>query len=611
MRSKNTKKVCSFDFETTGLRPYHGDRAFAFCIGHENGDVEVWRFDEGKRQALNRLKSFLADETIVKVAHNLKYDYTFCKVHKIKMHPLTEWHDTMIMMQMLRNNEVSYALDYLTWKYARWKVEEDKEVEKQAKRRGGYHKVDKELMFEYQVADGQRTMMLYQSMIDDLKNDPKLYECYRNEIDLIFTTQRIEQNGLLLDKRNLNKLQKWLRIELDKVNNDLQKYISSRGQKSLLSESKTSINLNSTKQVQSLLFGSQKNGGLNLKPISLTNTGQPSVDKNTIFTLREQTKHPIFDLILKSRSYTNGLGTIHGYIRNAEKGQRLHPEIKTNHASTGRESCSNPNLQNVQKEGNDRNPFPVPLRSVLRTDPHHDLYLIDYSGIEMRLIIDATQEPEMIDILAKDGDVHHPVVQCFLGVKEADNLRDGKPDEYEVIRRMYKNVHFGIAYGAGTTKVAQTLEKSVTEIQAGDFTYRKRFPKIAKFSSAMIRQVKHHGFVETAHGRKLYISEEKAHAGSNAVIQGTAAEILKHAQVNVDKWILKNRLQKYIKIVLPIHDEIVFDFDRGIDKNETMDMLKNICRIMIDMPKIRVKLDVDVKKTRSTWDKAKKIKVRY
>lgn len=616
------EQVYSFDTETTGLQPYHGDRIFQYGICDcTTGETEIPRVDGGKRKDRfglgsgrpaywKKLREFFADTSLVKVSHNVKFDLSMLRRHKIKVPEKTVWHDTMIMAQMLRNDEVKFSLDYLAWKYAKWKVPQDDIVGDQAKLRGGYYRVDHEIMNKYLIADCQRVGILYHTFMPLIRADEKLYADYLNEIELLYSTQEMEATGILLHKANCRRME----VKLEKDRQDALNAVQKKAW--------NGFNPNSGLQVGKLLYGDPIKGSDDSiigytggiagdAPHQYTATGKPKTNKDVLIFLREKLPNPAYNLIFKCRSYTKGLGALRGYNELQDEKGRIHPSIKTNHASTGREACENPNLQNVEKDSGEKNMFPVPLRSCFRVDIGWCLGFVDYAGIEMRLIIGATEEPELMKVLEANGDVHHPTLQCFLGDSKGDALKIVDNARYKVLRSAYKNTGFCIAYGGSVEKVAVTLGKPIDEIFQGDRAYRERFPRISAFSSNTIRQVKRYGYVETAFGRKLYVPRDTPHAGSNYRIQGTAAGIIKRGQVNVRKWIKKQRLTQVVKPIFPIHDEIVFSFHNSLSKDRRAfkEVLREIRKILIDMPQVNVPLDVEWKITRTTWDKAKGVSI--
>lgn len=646
--------IYSFDIETTGLSAYLGNEIFSYCVGEtikeKNEIVDsklfVYRIDEmeeytKKLENIKLLKSFWKDTSKKKVIHNAKFELMFLDVEGIEVPENSIIHDTMIISQIINNVCPSHALDYLCKIYNGYKVavcdscadnfevfvprmgrtqngecivcktqEEmsyydiDGAVEKSAKaNEKKYNLIPKFLMFVYQLSDAERPLLLFHSMMPRLLENRKMYLDYLNEIELIKVTQQMEKFGIDIDIQNIEDISEWLTYEIEKVREETFE---------LLGEY---VNLNSDDVVKRLFYKKY-----NFPVLTLTDKNEPSTDKDVIMTLKNSFNHPIFDLILKQRSYTKGLSTIKSYIKLSDVNGRIHTNINTNFARTGRQSSNNPNLHNVSKEAAEKNPFPVPLRKCFRAPRKEIMFLSDYSGIELRLIVEATGEDEMIDLLAAnpDADLHHLTAECFLmpevfflrqdkifnqGVKNAKELKEKDPKRFKVIRSAYKNTGFCIAYGGGVEKVAFTLAKQVDEIRIGDANYRRRFPKINDFTKEVGAEVMKRGFIETSFGRVLYIPRDKAYIGSNYKIQGTAAGILKRAQVNLAKF-YKRELNGRMRIILSIHDEIIHTMRRELLKYQD-EILTEISRIMTDMPEIKVPLRVEHKRTTTDWNSAK------
>lgn len=585
--------IWALDFETTALHPYKGGKVFSYSLCDENGNAEVHRVDyqshTKNQQGWDRLNEIMVDPDIELVAHNAKFELMWC-LHTPEIHlPVWKvWHDTMIMSQLLRNLAPSHALDYLAWEFGGYSRELDKAVKKQANEFGGYHKVRKSLMDKYQFADAERGMLLWMFFLPKIKKGgKKLWADYKNEMNLISSTQRMEDFGLLVDEQEALKLLNWLQVEFDNVQIECHKYLGEF------------VNLNSSVQLTSLLYKAK-----HYPILKLTKNKQPCTDKDVLLKLRDKyPKDPIFNMIFRWRSYSTGITTINKYLQLRDKNGVVHPNIKTNHARTGRESSANPNMQNVAKDAALKNPFTVPARRCFCVRPRHLLYLVDYSGIEMRLIIDRSGEEELIEILKQGGDPHALAAATFYG-KRFISLKKSD-SEFGLLRSAAKNGQFALAYGAGLGKIADTLMLPVLEARPGFENYSRRFPKVAGFTNTTAAKVKEDGFVETPFGRKLWVPQDKAYIGTNYLIQGTAAGILKRAQVRVDKY-LKETWNDEIRMVLPIHDELLISYPRSLLKYRDV-VLATVAHIMTTISEIEVPLEVEWKVTNSTWDKAWKI----
>jgi len=605
----------AIDVETTGLDPYKGARIFSFATCDWEGQTEVYRFDavDGD-QCRKKLQEILWDTSIAKICHNYHFEYAMFSAEGYIIPEETEWHDTMIMSQMVDNLSPSHALDELAFKWCRYPLEQDNEVSRAAKIYGTYDKIPKKLMDVYQRADVERTMLLYRGFEPLVKRDERVWADYLNELELVIHTVSMESRGIMLARNEANKLMAWMSEEIKRI------------EKETFSIFGGFVNLNSGKQVAQLLFKD-----LALSPISFTGAGNPSVDKESIEELGPQAKsagphvEKLFDLILQQRSYVKGTAMIKSYLTAADDKDIIRPHINTNRARTGRESAENPNMQNISKDAALKTKFPVPARKCFRSRPGHILLLGDYAGIELRLIIEHTQDPEMVELLRTGGDPHIEATKLLYGSIYRDEERAilfcaGKDENFKdsiltmsreeavkkarkMLRTAAKNAHFALAYGAGAPKIAETLMISELEAIEGLTAYKLKYPKIGFFTQNTARIVDRYGFVTTSFGRRLYLRRDKPYSGSNYLIQGTAAGILKRAQNKVTRY-LKEELGEGAQILLPIHDEIIVEVSRKYLK-VLPEMLEGMAEQMTTIPEIKVPLEVEWKMTPYTWDKAK------
>lgn len=622
------KQYKVFDVETTDLLARVG-KIFAFCIGHWNGKVDVYRLDhKSKRKNLNNwyiLKDFIEDTSIAKIAHNYKMELSFMKRSEmlidIKLPDETFWHDTMLMHGLLRNL-VPKALDYLSWDLFGFTRELDRKVKKLGKLLGGYQYINKTLFTEYQIADGFRPMVLFRCALHRFLEDEKLMEDYINELDLIRVTEEMEHYGMKIDFDECDNLIEWCTNEFEKVVFESTEFIGE------------TINLSSPPKLANLLYGRY-----NYPILKQTKNGNPSLDKDVLFDLKEMFPHDkIFDFIFRWRSYKSGITSIAKYKELADEDFILHPNIKTNHAKTGREASENPNLFNVAKKEALKNPYPVNARSCFVCRDERILYFVDYKGIEMCLIIAATQEPLMVKMWAEDGDPHSYAAELFFGdwftnidvclnqfmptnkniFKAFKQECKMNPKAVQSIRKEYfklckkvlrgaaKNGQFALAYGASVKKISQTIQVPLKTLQPGFVRYCEEFPRIASFTKDRMDLIRKLGYVKTVFGRKLWVSLDKAHGAGNTDIQGTAAGIIKRAQTRVSRY-LEHYWGNEIKIVLPIYDELVFSVPKKYEKYEKS-FIKDIDFVMTDIEEIPIQLKTEWKKSYTSWTEAKEIK---
>lgn len=598
MTMRRWPKYVAYDTETTGLSVYQGGRVFSYSFGFPDGSTEVYRLDSSQeKENRKRLQDFFDDIDVIKVAHNAKFDMKMTRYSGIHIPEGTVWHDTMIMSQLLRNNAPSHALDALCWELCGYPKDLDREVHQTFKVYGNYQKIPVHLMTAYQHADAERGMLLFQLFYEKfILGDPLKYADYQIEMRLLRVMDDMEDTGIDVCLPHLNQLILWLEEEIERIVFRVRKLFGEF------------INLNSEEQVANLLY---RRVGLPI--LAFTDAKKPSTSKDTLLSLKSAKPMEILDLILKQRSYTKGLATLKSYLEKTDNDGKIHANLKGNHAITGRMACSDPNLMNVSKEKVLKNPFPIPARRAFKVSKGTLLIFADYAGIEMRLGIGVSHCTKMIQAMHEGKNVHEIAARIFYSEAlcgspfNLDHLVYHDKITNSDLYGASKNNHFALMYGAGLQQKAATLMLPVRAAKIGDEIYKKEFPEIYFLNRTIAKIIGENGYITTPFGRKLNVFRTKAYAGLNFLIQGTAAGILKRALVAIYSY-LKTRWCEEIKIVLPIHDEIVFKFPRHLLPflNE---FLIDIRLLMITMPEIDVPLEVEYKMTDSTWDKAKKIEI--
>ncbi|NJR72712.1 MAG: hypothetical protein HC773_01385 [Scytonema sp. CRU_2_7] len=643
------------DYETTGFGAYTGDRIFAFVITDAQYTSKIYRFDNISRVknevSKKVFEEFHKDILIQKIAHNAKFEMGFTSMYFGGVLPSSKWHDTLLLSQMLRNLAHSHSLDYLSKiffsevakddveRWTHFDTEVKKHLTTQKRLHNNYQKrfikeiieplredgiepmvtdrpnyglIPVDIMKGYQQSDGERGMALFEYLFDSVLSDTSMYLDYLNEMRLLKTSQKMEQRGLMIHTRESKEL-------IDSLSNSLKEIHIKK--KSVFG---FDINLDSVDQLQKHLFGyinPKKHENLNeewkrldprfnLRPVSLTAGSAPSAAKESLVLLKE--KYPnnkALDMLLRYRAYSKGLTMVSSYIETAGESRIIHPTMNTNQARTGRQSVSNPNLQNVSKEVSVNTVYGIPARKCFRPRPNYVYFLGDYSGIEMRLIIAASGEEFLIDQLNKDSDydVHTYNAIAILG-DEFTKIKD--QDTKKSVRSDIKNATFGIAYGANMHTFAKSIRKTVHDAKSCLDNFREKCPGICGFTKNMMEQVKRSGYITTAFGRRLYVEKEKAYTASNYKIQGDAAGILKRAENNIDDYILDVWSGDYDKIalVLTVHDEVIIEVHRSLLECKE-DILHDISYCMTNMKEISVPLAAEWKQSTTNWQDAKGIHI--
>ena len=593
-------KLFSFDVETYGLDVYHRRIGiYSFSIGWVDKNYKIQtRVYKYNKQGREILLKFFANPYYIKIAHNFKYELSILETNNIPYHPNTKWHDTMIEYRMIFNTHMKSSLDKIGYEFFGITREYDKKFKKYMDKGYTVNQIPAKFLHKYQTLDAIRPLLIHYLLFPKIVKNEQLCKLYYEEVENIKCTQKEEETGIHLHHENMKKM----------------KHVLTKSLKNLKQYYREGLNLDSPTQLRQLLYEECK-----LKPIRYTETGHPSTDKHTILQMIENNPNSVLMGIIKNRSYSAALGNIEKWLELQDSQGRIHADIRTNSARTGRRSCSNPNLQNINKGKTLLNIFPVPLRKCFRPPNDCVLFPVDYSQIELRLIIDAAGEYEILDLLQKhpETDLHHFTVECFSmdqifenpgdkifqqGIDSAARLKKTDEKQYKMMRGAYKNTGFAIGYGANIQKVSQILKKTTQEIYIGDTNFRKRFPKIASFSRDTIQEVRDTAGVTTSFGRFLYVNPSRAFAGANYKIQGTAASVLKIGQNNCFKFLNEHKLHRWITICLDIHDECIFCCSNHLRQSKEFKIVINrLTKCMTTIPHIKIPLKVEWSICENNW----------
>ncbi len=577
---KIRKKPISYDTETTGLKRWGRDYMFTYSTCDWNGKTDVQRFDDGP-EARKRLEWIWSDENkdLPKIMHNARFDIGMTEKFLGRSLRGHEIHETMALGHILFNKHPGHGLDNLAFDFFGYTKDQDKVLEPYLASEFAYRDVPAEVLDPYQRADAERTMLLYQGF------RPKVHEggydeIYGMEQQLVWTTNDICRRGVMLDERKAKKLINWCHVESEKALTDFRAITGI-----------PNSNPNKALELGRILF---EDMGFPIR--KRTKKGKPSTVKSILRALYEETKHPIFEAIMKYRSYSKGVAMIQGYIEGADDDWMLHPNINPYGADTGRESCSNPNLQNVAKAGALLNPFPVPARRCFRPRPGYVNFHLDYKGLQAGIFTGRSQDVEFMKILRAGGDMHDAAAIEFLGdryINELDTIIK------KMLRDASKNGNFCVAFGGGMPQLAKTLGLTPEEMEPGYRRYKNRFRGLVELNRKDMAFVREHGYVLTSFGRKLSLSRSKPYMGTVYAVQGDEAGIAKRAQNRVNAYLMEVTSDE-AGIILPVHDEIIIEWPRKRLK-DAPEILRKVCELMTDFPQINVPLSVDIQKTTTDW----------
>lgn len=560
------KTVC-FDTETTSLEIHKAKLlGIAFSFG-ENKAYYVNTNQDTK--IIDVFKPFFENENIVKVGQNIKYDILVLKNYGIQV--CGTYFDTLIAHYLIQP-ELRHNLDALAKHYFNYQTITTEElIGKKGKNQLNMSQVPIELLKNYACEDADITYRLATPLKKELEKYElsKVFESI--EIPLINVLANMEYEGVKIDALYLNDYAKELKLEIYEL------------EKEIYEIAKMEFNISSPKQLGEVLFEHLK---IVEKP-KKTKTKQYSTSEDVLSKIAD--KHPIIHLILEYRSVKKLLST---YVEalplliNSKTG-KIHTSYNQAVTSTGRLSSNNPNLQNIpirDKRGQRMRKAFVP------SDENHILLAADYSQIELRIMAHFSQDVGMIEAFRNEEDIHTATAARIFKT-EIKNVNSE-------MRRKAKAANFGIIYGISSFGLAQNLNISRTEAKKIIDSYFDSYPEVKKFMSKSVELVREKGYAETFFGRRRYlntITSENAILRSaaernaiNAPIQGTAADIIKIAMINIQKQLEKQNLKS--KMILQVHDELVFD----VQKSE-LEKVKNLVKSeMENAAKLNVPLTVDM-----------------
>jgi DNA polymerase-1 len=533
------KSFC-FDTETTGVDANTAELVgLSFSIKeHEGYYVPVPSSEEDALQIANLFKPVFEDESISKVAQNLKYDMTMLRRYGVDVKGKT--FDTMIAHFLLapdqRHNMDVMAENYLN--YAPVSIEEL--IGKKGKDQLSMRDVPLPAIAEYAAEDADVTLQLkniFENKLDDI-TVRKLFE--EVEMPLVRVLTNMEAEGITVDVSVLNELSNVLATDIQTTEKEIQDMAGSK------------FNVSSPKQVGDVLFDQLK---ISEKP-SKTKTGQYSTGEDVLSKL--ENKHPIVRRILDYRELVKLKNTYVDVLPSMinPRTNRIHTSFNQVIAVTGRLSSDNPNLQNIPirtERGREIRKAFVP-RSADFT-----LLSADYSQIELRIIAELSKDPGMLEAFRSGEDIHSATAAKVYGVSREDVTSD--------MRRNAKMVNFGIIYGISAFGLADRLNISRSEAKTIIDNYFRQYPYVKDYMDHSIEQAREKGYVETIMGRRRFLRDINSNNATvrgfaernaiNAPIQGSAADMIKIAMINIDKDIKDQSLKS--RMLLQVHDELVFD----------------------------------------------------
>ncbi len=529
-----------FDTETTGLDTHTAEivcLSFSFRK-HEAFCVTVPAKREEAQKVMDEFREIFADENISKIGQNIKYDILMLSNYGVEVKG--KLYDTMLAHYLIQP-EIKHNLDFLCDIYLGYeKIPTENLIGAKGRNQITMRSVSPEKLRDYACEDADLTLQLKHAIDPDL-DKTGVRELFENlEMPLVPVLAHMENAGVKLNVQELNNYAVVLREQIIQL------------EKEIIELAGEDFNVSSPKQLGPILF-EKLNIDSNVKK---TKTKQYSTSEDVLIRLVD--RHPIVGKVLDFRGLKKLLST---YVEALPllvntKTDKVHTSYNQAIAATGRLSSVNPNLQNIPIRDESGREI---RKAFIPSDDEHIFLSADYSQIELRIMAALSQDEEMQKAFREEKDIHSITAAKIYKVSEGEVTSD--------MRRKAKTANFGIIYGISAFGLSQRLNIPRTEAKELIDGYFENFPKIKEFMDKQIELARNQGFVQTIKGRKRYLNDiNSANAvvrgmaernAINAPIQGSAADIIKIAMINIFRAMQGENLKS--KMVLQVHDELNFD----------------------------------------------------
>ena len=578
--------VFAFDTETTSLNYLDarivglsfavkaGEAAYLPLTHDYIGAPEQLNIDH----VLNLFKPLLEDPTQFKVGQNLKYDRHILLNHNIDLQGIQ--HDTMLQSYVLDSTATRHDMDSLAEKYLGRSTIHFEDIAGKGKKQLTFNQIDLEQASPYAAEDADITLQLHQALWPQLQAVPELEKVYTElEMPLLPAINHLERNGVNIDIWMLQQQSDELGHKLDKLE---QQAFDIAGEE---------FNLGSPKQLGTILYEK-----LELPILKKTPKGQPSTAEGVLQELADD-GYELPQVIMQYRSLSKLKSTYTDRLPeqvNRATG-RVHTSYHQAVTATGRLSSSDPNLQNIpirSEEGRR-------IREAFIAPEGYILLAADYSQIELRIMAHLSQDESLLKAFSEGEDIHRHTASEIFNVSPDDVTTDQ--------RRSAKAINFGLIYGMSAHGLSKQL--GIERHQAADYmtTYFERYPGVKQYMDSTREQAKLDGYVETLFGRRLFLPEINSSNGMrrqyaertaiNAPMQGTAADIIKRAMIDIHQWLQSEASP--IRMIMQVHDELVFE----VPLEQVESAKEKIEQFMMSAAELDVPLEVGID-TGDNWEQA-------
>ena len=584
IKKASKAKTIALDTETTGLDymdtelvgislSYQAGEAYYIPLNHDDDSVDQLALDI----VLKELRPLLESSSNKIIGQNIKFDKNVLAKYGVDIASIKN--DTMMMSYVLDASATRHNLDALSSYYLNYKTSTFEDVAGKGVKQITFDKVPIEAATNYAAEDADITLRLYEELNPRLEGEASLNKLNDEiEIPLIEVLSEMEQNGAILNSKILNSQSKDLEGRIKKLE---EKAYQIAGEK---------FNLGSTKQLREIFFEKFK-----YRIIKKTPGGQPSTDEKVLAELAEEYELP--KVLLEHRTLSKLKSTYTDKLPNqvSQSSGKVHTSFHQAVTTTGRLSSSDPNLQNIPIRTEDGRR----IRQAFEPSKGNKFISADYSQIELRVMAHMSKDEGLLEAFREGQDVHSKTASEVFDVGIKDVTSD--------LRRNAKAINFGLIYGISAFGLGKQL--GISRNLAAEYMamYFEKYPDVKKYMESTKEFASQNGYVETLFGRRLYLRDINAtnamrrqaseRAAINAPVQGTAADIMKIAMINMHKAIKTQKSEA--KLILQVHDELILD----TPKDEIDKIVSLVTESMMGAANLDVPLEIDIG-IGDNWDQA-------
>ena len=584
IKKASKAKTIALDTETTGLDymdtelvgislSYQAGEAYYIPLNHDDDSVDQLALDI----VLKELRPLLESSSNKIIGQNIKFDKNVLAKYGVDIASIKN--DTMMMSYVLDASATRHNLDALSSYYLNYKTSTFEDVAGKGVKQITFDKVPIEAATNYAAEDADITLRLYEELNPRLEGEASLNKLNDEiEIPLIEVLSEMEQNGAILNSKILNSQSKDLEGRIKKLE---EKAYQIAGEE---------FNLGSTKQLREIFFEKLK-----YRIIKKTPGGQPSTDEKVLAELAEEYELP--KVLLEHRTLSKLKSTYTDKLPNqvSQSTGKVHTSFHQAVTTTGRLSSSDPNLQNIPIRTEDGRR----IRQAFEPSDGNKFISADYSQIELRVMAHMSKDEGLLEAFREGQDVHSKTASEVFDVGIKDVTSD--------LRRNAKAINFGLIYGISAFGLGKQL--GISRNLAAEYMamYFEKYPDVKKYMESTKEFASQNGYVETLFGRRLYLRDINAtnamrrqaseRAAINAPVQGTAADIMKIAMINMHKAIKTQKSEA--KLILQVHDELILD----TPKDEIDKIVSLVTESMMGAANLDVPLEIDIG-IGDNWDQA-------